>query len=111
MQASVSNNTTLKVSGAVSATGSNIGTLYTCGATGYALINISITTAANLTVSIGGRIVLALVGTAGVGVGTPATNAGLSSAGFVVGPSQAVAITAWSTGTVTISGVEFINSP
>lgn len=96
-----SNNITLKVGGAISGSTTSTATLYTCSSTGYAMVNLY--ASAGVTVTIGGQIVFAN--------GTPGSSL-LPGQGFVVGPSQAVAVTVNGSGaTVAISGVEFVNSP
>ena len=96
-----SNNTTLKVSTAIAASTTSTGTLYTCSANSYALINLYSSNA--VTVTIGGQTIFAAVSPS-------STN--FPGTGYVVGPSQAVAVTVNGTSaTVTITGVEFANSP
>ena len=109
------NNTTLKVSsvsgGTVSNSISSATTIYTCSANSYALVNLGSTAGAQFTVQIGGRTVAVLSGTAGTGLGCVGTAGSTPSQGFIVGPSQAVAISSYTSGTLYISGVEFVNSP
>ncbi len=103
----ISSNTTIKVSAAVSATSTGTGTtLYTCAASSYAIVNIGIkdTGGAGTTVTIsvdGKEIHQSALG---------ATTTRLLQ-GIYVGPSQAVSFSAGASTTVTVTGVEFINSP
>lgn len=119
----ISDNTTIKVNQAVSATRTTDGTIYTCVATGYAIVNISIlgvATAANIDVSLAGRnLINGRVEVSGStnfnGSATPtSTNYECAMVGqIMVGPSQALSVTGISgTGaTINVTGVEFINSP
>ena len=103
--ATYSSNTTLKMNAAVSATFSvtttgGSGTMYTAPATGYAVVNLSAKAAGGSFTGywiVGGR---ALAGDTNVGV--------------FVGPSQTISwqtATYSTTGSVTISGVSFVNTP
>ena len=119
----ISDNTTIKVNQAVSASRTTDGTIYTCVATGYAIVNISIigvTIAASIDVSLAGRnLINARVQTTGStsfnGLSNPTDiNHECAMVGqIMVGPSQALSVTGISgTGaTINVTGVEFINSP
>ena len=120
-----SNNTTLKVSAAVAASGTS-GTLYTAPANGYAVLNVSILAGGGvgsyLTLNVGGNPVYHFyMATAssvipkndsGAAAGAANASSGTSFIQIYVGPSQTVTITNQSgTPTVYLSGVAFINSP
>lgn len=111
-----SSNVSLKVNAAISNAVTS-GTLYTAPATGYAIVNLFITsTSGNATIRVGGRDVLQaynpgsehISSNAPVDNGSPGVS-GISAQGIMVGPSQAVTVVG--TGTFQISGVEFINTP
>jgi hypothetical protein len=96
----VSSNTTIKISAAISNQVTNSGTLYTCPANSYAIVNLAYDwTAASCFFQVAGR-------TVGFITGADATVGPI-----YVGPGQAVTITAGASGTGYISGVEFINTP
>lgn len=117
----ISNQVTLKVNAAVSASTSTTGTtLYTGPSTGYAMVNICISgaTSFNGNIKIGTRIVLdfplsgTLHGSVPGSFNTAGSVSATSSSTFIVGPSQAVLFTITSgSATASISGVEFVNSP
>lgn len=96
----------IKVNALVAATGAAAsGTLYTAPASGYAVIQVNATLSGGtteITLSVGGALVL------------DATSSTLNAVntGIHVGPNQAVTYTrvGGGTGSVKISGVEFINS-
>lgn len=86
----------IKVNGAVSASTTSTGTLYTAPSSGYAIVNLYSSNSA--TVQVGSRTV---------------TTSGTGSGGFVcyIGPSQAISVSVnSSSATVSISGVEFANT-
>ncbi len=98
----VSSNTTIKMNAAVAANTSAAGstTLYTAPASGYAVVNLYMSASTgSVTVTVGGRTVASIA----------ATNT-VSYQSVFVGPSQALACSI-GTGTVAISGVEFVNTP
>ena len=96
-------NTTLKVAGAVSATGNSTGsptTLYTAGSTAYGIVQVNCTAyVAPCSLTIGGRAVYTW------------SAAGPIPYALYVGPSQAVAFTGGNISTAVICGVEISNSP
>lgn len=97
----ISDNVSLKVSQAVSNQRTSTGTMYTCAANSYALVQICATAnGSGLSVTIDGQTVL--------NYSTASLNVPYS---FYVGPNQAVACSIGTTGTVSITGVQFINSP
>jgi hypothetical protein len=86
------------VSAAVSATASASGTLFTCAANSYAVINVHYDgTGGGVSVTIGGRRLV--LTTSAVGLLT----------NVYVGPGQAVAIVVGAAGTVEISGTQYTN--
>lgn len=115
MNTLVSNNTTIKISSAVSATVSVVNTtstLYTCPSNSYAILNIYVNSAAaNSSVNVDGKIVAILNGS---GI-SPSIGGAFSSSGFTiyVGPSQVVSITSGAVATVlaNATGVCFTNTP
>lgn len=101
--ATYGSNTTLKVNGAVSATMSGSGTLYTAPASGYSVIQLGTTSNSVWTITIGSR---------NVAIGYSTNGSGSAVRTFYVGPSQAVAATLTSgSGALEASGVEFVNTP
>lgn len=107
----VSNNTTIKVNGAVSATASRTSTgttnLYTAPSTGYAIVNVHINQggSSNGTVDVNSIAAVTYIS---------ATQRDVQ--GIYVGPSQVirmnhVEVSGGTTRTVTVTGVEFINNP
>jgi hypothetical protein len=91
-----SNNITQKVRQAVSGSTGGTATLFTCGASGWALTNVQ-AAGAGVTITVGGQAMALVSGTIYQ---------------VVVGPSQAVAVSInGGAVAVVISGVEFINSP
>lgn len=102
--ATYSNNTTLKVSAAVSAASNSAaasGTIYTCPANSYAELNLCMLWVAGVhNVTVAGQRVNAI-------------NSASYTIPIIVGPGQAVAYTnTISSGNVAyVSGVEFINTP
>lgn len=92
-----SSNQTIKVSAAVANSRTSSGTIYTCPANSYAILNAYIAVA-NDSIAVGG--VTALTDTANNIMKT-----------IYVGPSQTVVTTHGGSGLITVSGVEFINSP
>lgn len=97
MQASVSNNQTVKISAAVSNSRNSNGTIYTCPANSYAILNVLILSPAD-SVSVGG-------------VSTFVATTGSDRATIYVGPAQTVVSNHGASNLVTVSGVEFTNSP
>lgn len=92
----IGSNTTIKISAAVSATTTTTGTLYTCAANSYAILNIHSVGAISYTIA--SRVYT--------------MTAGQPPVQIYVGPSQAVAVTVnGSSATVSLTGVEFINTP
>jgi hypothetical protein len=101
-----SSNTTLKVSGAVSAVATASGTMYTCPANSYAIINVLVTSASESDgeVQVDGRTV-SLAQIVSAGYSRVAVTAH-------VGPGQVVSFVKNSgSPTAYISGVQFINTP
>lgn len=92
-----SNNTTIKINAAVTGSGTS-GTIYTAPASGYAILNVRLS-GSNQGITVGGIQTI----TNQAATSTPYT--------IYVGPSQAVAVTTDSTGSVQVTGVSFINSP
>lgn len=125
----ISNNVSIKISAAISATSGTSGsTLYTAPATGYAIINaiLGAGTATSAALRVGGRDVFSVRNFSGeisstvfggLATATESTASVLPSAsttGIMVGPGQSVTLIAFSGSNsigATISGVEFINSP
>lgn len=104
----IGNNVTLKVSSAVSGTGSNGSTLFTCAANGYAIVNIALSSSNSssvLNVKVGSRLVFQFQPSASIAA------PGVTYYPIHVGPSQAVTLDGGGGGTVDISGIQFINSP
>lgn len=97
MQASISNSSSIKVSAAVANSRTSNGTIYTCPANSYAILNAYIATT-NDTISVGGVLVLY----------DAAANIMKT---IYVGPGQSVVTAHGASGLITVSGVEFINSP
>lgn len=105
-QATFANNTTIKIGGSISqqsALGTG-GTLYTVAANGYAEMNLIITNTGGTTVQVfvGGRLVFST------------TAVQTQSFPVVAGPTQAVTWTSTGTiaaGSISISGVLYLNSP
>jgi hypothetical protein len=110
------NNTTIKVSAAVSASGTGT-TLYTCPANAYAILNVyaSVPNGVTGTVTVDGKEVLTLDNNGSTTIFPKMSSGnGYSPASFTiyVGPSQAVACTSsGGSATVKVTGVQFINSP
>ena len=101
----VSSNTTIKMNAAVSASSTATfgNTMYTAPANGYAIVNVNKAGGVgNATITVGG-----------VRINT-ATASPLAYQSIYIGPSQSFA---WSSGAaeaagmITISGVEFVNTP
>jgi hypothetical protein len=105
----ISDNVTLKISAAVSATATGTsGTVYTCPANTYALVQVTINDQLDdqsyaYTLSVDSK---RIVGNAGLGVGVTATHLGV-----IIGPSQALTYTSTTTCIVNVTGVALINSP
>lgn len=104
----VSSNTTLRVSAAVSATGSTPGgggttTLYTAPSTGYAIVQLRATAVTTLGEIVVGSRVIATYTAAST---SPITN-------VFIGPSQTLQVSSTGSNAITVvaSGVEFSNSP
>lgn len=97
MEAFVNTSQSIKVNGAVSASGGS-GTIYTAPANGYAIL-MAARTVGNVGAQIGGQQVLK-------------NHAGSSEVPILlyVGAGQSVVVTTDSAGTLVISGVEFLNS-
>ena len=96
----VSSNTTIKANGAVAASSSVSATLYTAPANGYAVLNLFMSASAgSVSASVGGRTVASFAATQS-----------FSYQSVFVGPSQALTCSI-GTGSVSISGVEFVNTP
>jgi hypothetical protein len=120
MATTVVTGTTLKVNGAVNATGAvgfntTSGALYTAPSSGYAIIQASITCvgANNGDILVGGRSVYRLTGSTTVPLTSSTTTASAGAITIYVGPSQAVQIRGGVSTSCSIEfcGVEFINSP
>lgn len=102
----VSSNTTIKVNGNVSATGTAFGgtvTLYTAPANGYAIIQAyctSVTGGVSGFLSVSGRAAVNAV-------------SGTGAQALYVGPTASVTVTSSGAGNVVfvIAGVEFLNTP
>lgn len=128
--ATYSNNTTMKVNSAISATSTTDGaTLYTAPANGYAIIQASILCLGSLDSSeirIGGHPVLSAYGTSPTtanssvfgkdNFGGPSIVDGnqlnvFYERGIYVGPGQSVTLHTNNSRRARISGVEFINTP
>jgi len=92
----VSSNTTIKVNGAVSATTTFSATVYTAPANSYAILNLFTNSSFNGQILVGGQIV---------------ANGASQIYTIYVGPSQSVSTLFQTTGTMYISGVNFINTP
>ncbi len=115
----VSSNTTIKVNGAVSVSGTASGgtlTLYTAPSNGYAIVQVSwsVATGSNMRILVGSRIVYYVNES-----NHPANNGttigqGMSALTLYIGPSQTLQISE-SAGSGSISavasGVEFVNTP
>jgi hypothetical protein len=95
----ISANISTKVSAAVDAVGTTTSTLYTCPANSYAILNAVISAGGSgASITVAGNTILS-------------TAFGDRQMTIYVGPAQAVACTATGGAEVSISGVEFINSP
>jgi hypothetical protein len=105
----ISDNVSLKISAAVSATSTGTaGTVYTCPANTYALVQVTINDQADdqsfaYTLSVDSK---RFAGNAILAVGTTATHLGV-----IIGPSQALSYTSSTTCIVNVTGVALINSP
>jgi hypothetical protein len=110
----------IKINAAVAASRSSNGTVYTAPATGYAIVNVAFSGGVGgLNITVGGQQVMSFYGAA-INQLTPKSDAAAvvavagSSTGngpmqVYVGPSQVLAVAGYTAGSVTISGVEFIN--
>lgn len=125
-KAVIAANTSIKVNGAVSASATADGTLYTAPANGYAIVNIMVTgsTTGNTEILflIDSKYAAAARYSPSVGMffegqyreaSLPGSRANMTS--IYVGPGQALTVdfNSGGTGTITayVTGVEFINSP
>ncbi len=101
--------TAIKVSTAIAAASNSGGTLYTCPASSYAILNISVYSDTACRVTVGGSTVIA-GDTTGVGSTAFKTDTNRRSFTVYVGPGQAVAWTESGTSGIDVSGVEFVNN-